>query len=68
VTSHKAEIERRMKPYEYQIADLKTIPGVVWIITWHLIAELGADMSVFPKSRSLRQMGGVEPWELRKPV
>ena len=43
-----AEIAQQMQPYAEQVAALDTIPGVDVIVAWHLIAELGADMSVFP--------------------
>ena len=48
------EVARRMEPYAKQIAGLVTIPGVERIVAWRLIAELGADMSVFPDAPESR--------------
>ena len=42
-----AEIARRMQPYVEQVTRLCTIPGIDILTAWTLIAELGADMSVF---------------------
>ena len=56
-----AEITRRMEPYSQQITALMRIPGVERIIAWHLIAELGADMSVFPDADHCASWAGVRP-------
>ena len=57
-----AEItRRRMEPYSQQITALMRIPGVERIIAWHLIAELGADMSVFPDADHCASWAGVRP-------
>jgi transposase len=47
VQAFEAEIARRMERYAQQVAALMTIPGVQQIVAWHLIAEMGTDMSVF---------------------
>ena len=56
-----AEIARRMQPYAEQVNALATIPGVEKIAAWHLIAELGADMSVFPDADHCASWAGVSP-------
>jgi transposase len=55
------EVARRMEPYAEQIASLMTIPGVDRIVAWHLIAELGADMSVFPDADHCASWAGLSP-------
>jgi transposase len=54
-----------MAPYQQQVLGLMSIPGVDRITVWHLMAELGPDMSLFPDANHLRQLGGVSPgsWE-----
>jgi transposase len=61
VKSFEVEIERRMEPYAGQVAGLMTIPGVERIVAWHLIAELGADMSVFPDADHCASWAGMSP-------
>jgi transposase len=56
-----AEIARRMKPYADKIAVLRTIPGVEQMVAWHVIAELGADMSVFPDADHCASWAGLNP-------
>ncbi len=50
-----------MQPYAEQVAALDTIPGVDVIVAWHLIAELGADMSVFPDADHCASWAGLSP-------
>jgi len=56
-----AEIARRMEPYAGQVAALASIPGVERIVAWHLIAEMGVDMSVFPDADHCASWAGVSP-------
>jgi transposase len=56
-----AEIARRMEPHADRVNALTTIPGVEKITAWHLIAELGADMSVFPDAHHCASWAGVSP-------
>jgi transposase len=42
-----------VKPYEKQLELLDTIPGVDRIVAIEIIAEVGADMSVFPSDRHI---------------
>ena len=59
------EITRRMEPYSPQITLLMSIPGVERVVAWHLIAELGVDMSVFPDADHCASWAGMCPgsWE-----
>src|SRR2546429_3189108 len=50
-----------MEAYSKQIADLMTIPGVERIVAWHLIAELGVDMTVFPDADHCASWAGLSP-------
>lgn len=61
VAGFEAEIAQRMEPYAEQIAGLISIPGVEQIVAWHLIAELGPDMSVFPDADHCASWAGVSP-------
>ena len=56
-----AEIARRMQPYTDRVDALVTIPGVEKIAPWHLIPELGADMSVFPDADHCASWAGLSP-------
>src|SRR5580704_5585234 len=57
------EITRRMEPYSPQITLLMSIPGVERVVAWHLIAELGVDMSVFPDADHCASWAGLVPGE-----
>ena len=56
-----AEMARRMESYAPQVAGLVGIPGVDRIVAWHLIAEMGADMSVFPDADHCASWAGLSP-------
>lgn len=56
-------IAEHMKSHEERIALLTTIPGVDRIVAWHLIAELGTDMSVFPDANHCASWAGLVPGE-----
>jgi len=47
------EIDRRMRPFEDQVARLRTIPGVDRVTAWGLLAEIGLDMNQFPSEKHL---------------
>ncbi len=65
LTKHLAEFEeqiaKHMAPYEEQLALLTTITGVERIVAWHLIAELGVEMSVFPSAGHCSSWAGLAP-------
>jgi transposase len=56
-----AEVEKRMAPYARQVQGLRTIPGVDQMVAWHLMAELGPDMSVFAGAGQCASWAGVSP-------
>ena len=57
-----AEITKRMEPYSPQITVLMNIPGVERMVAWHLFAEVGADISVFPHADHCASWAGVSRW------
>ena len=56
-------VAERMERYQEQMELLVTIPGVDRIVAWHLIAELGTDMSVFPDAGHCASWAGLVPGE-----
>jgi len=56
-----AEIERRLGPFEEEIAYLRTIPGVGRRTAETLLAEVGGDVSRFPTSGHLASWAGLCP-------
>ena len=56
-----AAISLLSKPYESQIKLLTTIPGVTTFSAIRIIAEIGADMSVFQDSKHLCSWAGLTP-------
>jgi hypothetical protein len=61
VSRLEGEIVRRTQPYESQLERLTTIPGVDWVTAWTILAELGADMSVFPDADHAASWAGLVP-------
>ncbi len=65
LTKHLAEFEEQIAqhraPYAEQMILLTTITGVERIVAWHLIAELGVDMSVFPSAGHCSSWAGLAP-------
>ena len=55
------EIERHLVPFEEAVALAQTLPGVGAVAAAGLIAELGADMRVFPSHQHLASWAGVCP-------
>lgn len=54
-------IAGKLVPYDNEMALLKQIPGVDWVVAAVLIAEMGVDMSVFVSVRHLAAWAGVCP-------
>jgi transposase len=54
-------IKEKLEPYRAQHALLMQIPGVNWLVAAVLIAEIGADMSVFLSVYHLASWAGVCP-------
>src|SRR6266404_9765817 len=44
-----AEIDRRLRPFEEEVARLCTIPGVERVTAWGMLAEIGFNMEQFPR-------------------
>jgi transposase len=67
LTSEVAAFEQRtaerMKPYARQVELLLSIPGVEQLVAWHLIAELGLDLSVFSDAEHCASWAGLVPGE-----
>jgi len=61
VTVFEGQIALQMAPYEEQIRLLSTITGVERMVAWNLVAELGADMSVFPTAAHCASWAGLAP-------
>ena len=61
VARFEARIEEHMQPHADKVALLSGIPGVDRIVAWSLIAELGADMSVFPSANHCASWAGLVP-------
>lgn len=55
------EINKRVAPYEADIAKLREIPGVDRLGAVGIISEIGMDMSVFPDEHHLASWSGLSP-------
>ncbi|MFO0589933.1 MAG: IS110 family transposase [Polyangiaceae bacterium] len=57
-----AELSRRLQAsYSREMALLQTIPGIAEVIAATIVAETGADMSVFPSAAHLASWAGLAP-------
>lgn len=56
-----ARIEELLKPYAEEVAMLDEIPGVGRQSAGDIIAEIGADMSVFPDAKHISNWAGMCP-------
>jgi len=56
-----AEIDKQAKAYSVELKLLETIPGVGKEGAIEIIAEIGADMSVFPNEHHLASWAGMSP-------
>ena len=54
-------IDKKARPYKKQIELLDTIPGVDFNAAVAILAEVGADMSVFPTHKHISSWAGVCP-------
>jgi transposase len=61
ITSLSTEIEHAITPFAHQIHLLDTIPGIDQRTAQGLLAEIGADMSVFATASRLASWAGVCP-------
>jgi transposase len=56
-------IARAMEPYASRVELLITIPGIDRIVAWHLLAELGIDLTAFPDAAHCCSWAGLVPGE-----
>jgi len=61
ITELDQEIKERMRPFEEELALLETIPGVGRKTAENIAAEIGIDMSRFPKDANLASWAGMSP-------
>lgn len=61
ISGFEGKLTEYMRPYSAQAELLCAIPGVDRIVAWSLIAELGADMSVFPSADHCASWAGLVP-------
>jgi transposase len=61
ITTMSREIEARLLPFEPQVTQLDTIPGIARRTAEVAIAELGVNMSAFPSDRHLASWAGLCP-------
>lgn len=61
ISTFEARIEEHMRPHAGKVELLCRIPGVDRVVAWSLIAELGADMSVFPSANHCASWAGLVP-------
>lgn len=59
------EIEARLRPFEYLLEGLQTIPGVGRRVAEDLLAEIGTDMSRFPTDHHLASWAKICPGNRR---
>ena len=53
VAAFEERIAKATEPYASQVELLISIPGIDRLIAWHLLAELGIDLTAFPRCRAL---------------
>lgn len=56
-----AEIARRLAPYEKDVQLLREVPGLDYVSIAAVLAETGADMSIFASAKSLASWAGLAP-------
>jgi transposase len=61
MTTVEEEIDRRVRPFQDDIARLCTIPGVDRVTAWGLVAEIGFNMEQFPSAAHLASWAGMCP-------
>jgi transposase len=55
------EVAERLDPFQSEIAQLCTIPGVDRVTAWGLLAEIGLNMNQFPDAQHLASWAGLCP-------
>ena len=63
VATFEERIAKAMEPYRAQVELLISIPGIDHIIAWHILAELGIDLTAFPDAEHCCSWAGMVPGE-----
>jgi transposase len=61
MTTVEQEIDRRLRPFQDDVARLCTIPGVDRVTAWGLLSEIGFNMAQFPSAGHLASWAGMCP-------
>jgi len=61
IAAIEAEVDKRNRPFEEEVARLCTIPGVSRVTAWGLLAEVGLHMQQFPSAAHLASWAGLCP-------
>jgi transposase len=60
-TTIEEEIDRRLRPFQPDVARLCTIPGVDRVTAWGVLSEIGFNMAQFPSADHLASWAGMCP-------
>ena len=63
IVAFEERIAKAMEPYGAQVNLLISIPGIDRMVAWHLLAELGMDVTVFPDAAHCCSWAGLVPGE-----
>ena len=63
IADFEQRIDRAMQPYASQVELLTTIPGIDYLVAWHVLAELGIDLTAFPDAAHCASWAGMVPGE-----
>ena len=63
IASFEERIAKAMEPYTAQVELLISIPGIDRMVAWHLLAELGLDVTAFPDAAHCSSWAGMVPGE-----
>jgi len=63
VATFEERIAKAMEPYRAQVELLISIPGIDHIVAWHILAELGIDLTAFPDAEHCCSWAGMVPGE-----
>jgi transposase len=61
MTTVEQAIDRRLRPFQDDVARLCTIPGVDRVTAWGLLSEIGCNMDQFPSAAHLASWAGMCP-------
>jgi len=61
MTTVEQEIDRRLRPFQDDVARLCTIPGVDRVTAWGVLSEIGFNMDQFPSAAHLASWAGMCP-------